>query len=78
MSVISARTFNQSPSKAKAMAKDGPVFVTDRGRPTLVLIDIVEYERLRGTGNIRDSLAMTDDVAFEPVISPDLGRVAEL
>lgn len=78
MAVISARTFNQSPSKAKAMAKFGPVFVTDRGRPAIVVLNIAEYERLAGRGSIRDSLRMADEIESEPVISPDLGHVAEL
>lgn len=75
MAVVSARTFNQSPSSVKAMAKDGPVFVTDRGTPTLVVVAIDEYERLTGGGSVRDSLVMPVDVDFEPVISRDVGKV---
>lgn len=78
MSVVSARTFNQSPSAIKAMTKDGPVFVTDRGKPSIVVLNVDDYERLTGGGTVRDSLMMDAEVAFEPVISRDLGRVAEL
>lgn len=84
MSVVSARMFNQSPSKVKAMAADGPVFVTDRGRPTLVVLTIDDYDRLTGSGSIRDSLRMdvtfeTDrDIEFDPRPARDLGRVADL
>lgn len=78
MSVVSARTFNQSPSKVKAMAKDGPVFVTDRGRPTFVILSVDAYERMAGGGSVRSSLRMEVDVEFEPMVSSDLGRVADL
>lgn len=78
MSVVSARTFNQSPSKVKAMAEDGPVFVTDRGRPALVVLSIDDYERMAGGSSIRNSLRMEVDADFEPVMTPDVGRVADL
>jgi prevent-host-death family protein len=78
MSVVSSRTFNQSPSAVKAMAQDGPVFVTDRGRPTIVVLAMDEYERLTGGGSVRDSLRMATDVDLEPAISRDLGQVTAL
>jgi len=78
MSVISARAFNQSPSAVKAMAGKEPVFVTDRGEPTIVVLSIDDYERLAGGGSIRDSLVMDADVDFEPVTVRDVGRVADL
>jgi prevent-host-death family protein len=78
MSVVSARTFNQSPSKVKAMAGDGPVFVTDRGTPTLVVLSMDDYERITGGGTVLDALRMEEDVEFEPVVLRDLGRAAQL
>ena len=42
----SAREFNQDTAGAKRAAEDGPVYVTDRGRPSHVLLSITEYERL--------------------------------
>lgn len=78
MTVISARTFNHSPSKVKAMAQEGPVFVTDRGRPTIVVLAVDDYERLTGGGSVLDSLALDSDVELEPVISREPGRVADL
>ncbi|MGI8522452.1 MAG: type II toxin-antitoxin system Phd/YefM family antitoxin [Nocardioides sp.] len=78
MSVVTARTFNQSPSTVKAMAEDGPVFVTDRGKPTIVVLAVDDYERLAGGGSLRESLIMDADADFEPVISRDLGEVADL
>lgn len=78
MSVVTARAFNQSPSLVKAMVKDGPVFVTDRGKPSIVILDADAYERLVGARSLRDSLRMDVDFEFEPVISLELGGVAEL
>ena len=37
----SGRQFNQDASGAKRAAADGPVFITDRGRPSHVLMTIV-------------------------------------
>jgi prevent-host-death family protein len=46
ITTLSSREFNQDASKAKRAAKDGPVFITDRGRPAHVLMTFEEYERL--------------------------------
>jgi len=43
---LSSREFNQGTSRAKKAAKNGPVFITDRGRPAHVLLSIEEYRRL--------------------------------
>ena len=42
----SAREFNRDTAGAKRAAEDGPVYVTDRGRPSHVLLSMAEYERL--------------------------------
>ncbi|MDR0482529.1 MAG: type II toxin-antitoxin system prevent-host-death family antitoxin [Cellulomonadaceae bacterium] len=47
MSMVSATEFNQRPSRIKAMAAAEPVFVTERGEPTAVVISIAEYRRMR-------------------------------
>jgi prevent-host-death family protein len=48
ITTLSSREFNQDTSRAKKAAKNGPVFVTDRGRPSHVLLTIEEYRRLTG------------------------------
>jgi hypothetical protein len=48
--VVTAREFNQDISKAKRFAASEPVFVTDRGRPTHVLLSITAYRQLSGEG----------------------------
>ena len=46
---ISSREFNQDSARAKKAAKNGPVFITDRGRPAHVLLSIEDYLRLAGS-----------------------------
>ncbi|MFB0872844.1 MULTISPECIES: type II toxin-antitoxin system Phd/YefM family antitoxin [unclassified Sphingobium] len=58
MKVMTSREFNQDVSAAKRIARAEPLFVTDRGRPTHVLMSIDQYRRLSGEGdNIVDLLA---------------------
>ena len=43
----------------EAGANDGPVFITDRGRPAYILLNIQEYQRLTcGGPKIADLLSM--------------------
>ena len=66
---LSSREFNQDTSRAKRAAKRGPVFITDRGRPSHVLLTVEEYERITsGPKNVADLLAMPEaaEVQFEP------------
>ena len=68
VTTLSSREFNQDTSRAKKAAQDGPVFITDRGRPAHVLMTIEQYQALVGpAANIVDLLAMPDaaDVDFE-------------
>ena len=59
MRTMSSREFNQDVSQAKRAARFEPVFVTDRGRPTHVLMSIEAFRRLSGeTESIVDLLAM--------------------
>ena len=51
MKIVTAREFNQDISKAKRFAAAEPVFVTDRGRPTHVLLSIAAYRQLSGEGS---------------------------
>ena len=45
---MTSRAFNQDTARAKREAVQAPVFITDRGRPTHVLLTVAEYERLSG------------------------------
>ena len=46
ITTLSSRELNQDVAKAKNAAQDGPVFITDRGRTTHVLLSFEEYQRL--------------------------------
>ncbi len=69
ITTLSSREFNQAASEAKRLANNGPVFITDRGRPAHVLMSFEDYQRLtKQRRNIADALAMPDiaDIEFDP------------
>jgi hypothetical protein len=73
MITLTSREFNQDVARAKRAANQGPVVITDRGRPAYVLMRHDTYQRLAGRGQgIRDLLSHpeSEDVGFEP---PRLG-----
>lgn len=79
ITTLSSREFNQAASEAKRAANNGPVFITDRGRPAHVLMSMALYQRLSGSRQkIADLLAMPDieDVDLEIPRLPDLARPA--
>lgn len=82
ITTLSSREFNQDASRAKRVARSGPVFITDRGRPAHVLLTIEEYQRITGNQpSIIELLAMPGvaDIDFEPPrFSGDLYRPADL
>ena len=81
MTTINSRTFNQDASGAKRAALDGPVFITDRGRPAHVLLSIEAYRELTGRqGSIVDLLADPEaaDIEFTPGRVDTLSRPADL
>ena len=81
MTTINSRTFNQDASGAKRAALDGPVFITDRGRPAHVLLSIEAYQRLTGRQeSILDLLADPEaaDIEFTPGRVDTLWRPADL
>ena len=56
-------------AKAKKAAKNGPVVITDRGRPSHVLLTVEQYQEITGARrNILDLLAMPGaaDIDFDP------------
>lgn len=63
---FSSREFNQDISRAKKAAKEGPVFITDRGRPAHVLLSIEAYRELAGGEmTLREALVQPDVADFE-------------
>lgn len=80
----SSREFNQSASAVKQAANEEPVFITDRGRPSHVLMSIALYRLLSGnTPKIADLLAMPQNdvdlkmTELEIVPSRELARPAD-
>jgi prevent-host-death family protein len=81
ITTISSRQFNQDASGAKNASRNGPVIITDRGRPAHVLLTIEEYRRLAGGGRkITDLLAMPviEEVELEIPRRDELARPADL
>lgn len=66
MKLLTSREFNRDVSLAKRAAATEPVLITDRGRPTHVLMSIGEYRRLTGEGeSIVELLAMPENVVID-------------
>jgi prevent-host-death family protein len=82
ITTLSSREFNQDTSRAKKAAAEGPVFITDRGKPAHVLLSIEDYQRLTGRqGGIIELLVLPpgiEDVEFEPPSMRELARPADL
>ncbi len=58
VTTLAGRELNQDLGRAKRAANEGPVIITDRGRPAHVLLSFDEYKRLTGkTRTLRDMLA---------------------
>jgi prevent-host-death family protein len=71
ITTLSSREFNQDTSRAKKAAAEGPVFITDRGKPAHVLLSIDDYRKLAGQyRNIADLLAMPGLADVELDIPP--------
>ncbi|MEO5830138.1 MAG: type II toxin-antitoxin system Phd/YefM family antitoxin [Rhodanobacter sp.] len=69
ITTLSSRELNQDIGRAKRAASDGPVFITDRGKPAHVLLSIEAYQRLvGGKRTLAEALAMPGmgDIDFDP------------
>jgi prevent-host-death family protein len=59
ITTLTGQEFNRDSSGARRAAQNGPVFITDRGRPAHVLLAIEDYQRLASPGaSIAELLAM--------------------
>lgn len=78
---LSSRQFNQDASKAKKAAQDGPVIITDRGRPAHVLMTFEDYKAItQGRAKIADLLAMpgVEGIDLDIQRPADMARSADL
>lgn len=63
---LSSRSFNQDTSGAKKAAQQGPVFITDRGHPSHVLLSYEAYRRLTGgQRSLLDAIAQDSEGDFD-------------
>ncbi len=70
MKTLTSREFNQDVSRAKRLARIEPVFITDRGKPTHVLLGIGAFRQLAGqTETIVDLLADPDAPPVEQAVA---------
>jgi len=77
VTTMSSREFNQDTAGAKKATARGPVLITDRGRPSHVLITYERYQELIGpTASIVDLLSMprAGEIEFEPPRLNDIAR----
>ncbi|MGO7335602.1 type II toxin-antitoxin system prevent-host-death family antitoxin [Rhizobium leguminosarum] len=72
---LSSRELNQDVSSAKKAAQKGPVIITYRGTPSLVLMTYSEFERLSGKRrNLIDALSMPGLSTVE--VDPPRAKIA--
>ena len=78
---LSSREFNQDTGGAKRAARDGPVYITDRGQPSHVLLTFADYERLSANRPIIIELLSgppgIEDIEFHPPASAETAQPAE-
>jgi PHD/YefM family antitoxin component YafN of YafNO toxin-antitoxin module len=65
ITTLSSREFNQRVGYAKKAAEEGPVFITDRGEQTHVLLNVQEYRKITGK----------DRTLYEALYYPPLAQV---
>jgi|LauGreDrversion4_2_1035121.scaffolds.fasta_scaffold135929_3 hypothetical protein len=66
INTFTSREFNQNPNKAKNAAKDGIVFITERGAVSHVLLKLDDYNKISAKQpSIIDMLAMPDECNLE-------------
>jgi PHD/YefM family antitoxin component YafN of YafNO toxin-antitoxin module len=80
---FSSRDFTRDVSSAKRATADGPVFITDRGRPAYALLKIDDYYRMVGQGEpsllaVMDEISGGDGIEFEAPRQNFTTRAAEL
>lgn len=76
VTTVSSREFNQDTGRVKRAARRGPVVITDRGRPSHVLLTFDEYNRLASRGtNVVDLLGAPEGIE---AVELDLPRLSEL
>jgi hypothetical protein len=79
--VLSLQEFVEHPDKATNTAESAPVFLTECGRTTHVLLKFSDYQRLiREHRNMAELLSVPDmaDIDFEPTRARETPEPADL
>jgi prevent-host-death family protein len=76
MTTITGRDFNQNAAKARQLAEHEPIFVTDHGEPSHVLMSYALYQRLthRQKSNAA-RVSMSEEAAAQIDDDFEFGRV---
>lgn len=80
ITTLSSREFQQNANQAQRATRNGPVFITNRGRPAHVLLSYDEYQRITGRRrNIVEALSMPglEDIELEIPRSQEVPRPAD-
>ncbi|MBP1204330.1 PHD/YefM family antitoxin component YafN of YafNO toxin-antitoxin module [Duganella sp. 1411] len=80
VTTLPIQDFIQNAAEATSVANNEPVFITDRGRTTHVLLKFSDYQRLiREHRNMAELLAVPDmaDIEFEPIRSRETAKPAD-
>ena len=57
--ILPSNAFSNDPDAARKAADGGPVFITEHGQHTRVLLNLADYQRLLGqSGKISEILSM--------------------
>lgn len=78
---LTSRALNQDVSRAKRKAMAGPVFITDRGKPSHVFLSIDAYRKLAARGRtLGESLSVPDaaGIDVDPQRSREMPRPVDL
>ncbi|MDR2881572.1 MAG: type II toxin-antitoxin system Phd/YefM family antitoxin [Azoarcus sp.] len=72
-STFTSRDFNREPGRIKRAAAHGPVVITERNKPALVVLAFTDYKKLAGKRqSLLDALSMPGlaDIDFDPSLPP--------
>ena len=77
---LTSRQFNQDTGGAKKAAQAGPVYITDRGQPSHVLLTFADFQRLAANQpsiiELLGAPAGIEDIDFEASASRELAQPA--
>ncbi len=75
---MNSREFNQNTGSAKKAAGRGPVYITDRGRPSHVLLSFSDYQELAAKSpRLIDLLSETPNIGHVDFEFPRRDDLAE-